>query len=338
MMDKVIKKDRIVSFLDQVATKHNLIAPVEEEAVVLYRPVTSGQKVVLNVVNTTVSPKDAFFPQWETMYKFDSRDGHAQITECPEVAEQVMFGVRPCDLMAIRHLDPVFDGKFKDYYYQNRREKTIIIGVSCPTVAHTCFCTAFGGSPVNNQGADVMFYDLGDRYAVEILSDKGQKLSDILGSFWSEESDLEAVVTKKGEELAAQCKPVDLNGVKEKCDGAFDSPYWSKLSLKCINCGTCTYVCPTCHCFDVLDEGYCGQGHRYRCYDSCMYSDFNLAAGGHNPRPGKKERVRNRFLHKLKYHLDRYGLSGCVGCGRCIYKCPVNVDITQVISDLKAVD
>jgi len=338
MMNKVIKKDQIAAVLDTIAAKYQLIAPVQDESAVLFMPGVAGKDVVLDAVNSTVSPKGAFFPQWETMFTYNTAEADFAV-QCPDQGQdRVLFGVRPCDMMGILHIDPVFIGnKFGDFYYETKRNKTTIIGVSCSKVAHTCFCTAFGGSPTGNKGADIMFYDLGDKYAVEVLTEKGKAVADLIGKYMIDDAGAPAAVEAKAKELAAQTKPVDVTGVKEIMDGAFDHPYWKELSRKCLNCGVCTFICPTCHCFDVVDEAYKCEGQRFRCWDTCMAGDFNLAAGGHNPRPTKLEKVRNRFMHKLKYHLDRYNLAGCIGCGRCSQKCPVNLDITQVISDVKVV-
>ncbi|MDA8235827.1 MAG: 4Fe-4S dicluster domain-containing protein [Clostridia bacterium] len=337
-MNKVIKRDQLVAALDSIAAKYQLIAPVQDESSVLFKPGVAGKDVVLDAVNSTVSPKGTFFPQWETMYTYNMAEADFAVKHPDQGPDRVLFGVRPCDIMAILHIDPVFIGeKFGDFYYEAKRNKTTIIGVSCPSVAHTCFCSTFGGSPTANKGADIMFYDLGDKFAVEVLTDKGKAVAELISKFLTDDAAAPAAVEAKAKELAAQCKPVDVTGVKEFLDGAFEHPYWVELSKKCLNCGVCTYVCPTCHCFDVVDEGYKSEGQRIRCWDSCMAKDFNLAAGGHNTRPSKLEKVRNRFMHKLKYHLDRYNLAGCIGCGRCSQKCPVNLDITQVISDVKAV-
>ncbi len=337
-MNKIIKKDQLAAVLDSIAAKYQLIAPVQDESTVLFKPGVAGKDVVLDAVNSTVSPKGAFFPQWETMYTYNTAEADFAIKYPEEGPDRVLFGIRPCDMMALLHIDPVFIGsKFGDYYYETKRNKTTIIGVSCAKVAHTCFCSTFGGSPTGNKGADIMFYDLGDKYAVEVITDKGKAVADLFSKFLVDDTGAPAEVEAKAKELASLLKPVDVTGVKEIMDGAFENPYWKELSRKCLNCGVCTFICPTCHCFDVVDEAYMCDGQRVRCWDTCMAKDFNLAAGGHNTRPTKLEKVRNRFMHKLKYHLDRYNLAGCVGCGRCSQKCPVNLDITQVISDVKAV-
>jgi|Deesub1362A_J573_1020465.scaffolds.fasta_scaffold00691_14 ferredoxin len=335
-----MERDRLAAFLDQIATRYHLVAPVAEDGVVDYRRVDDARRVVLDELST-VPPKTHFFPQTEELYSYSTVTG-LEIKETVGTPAAVLFGVRPCDLKGFLALDPVFAGRFRDPYYWSKRERTIIIGLSCTTVQSTCFCQAFDGSPVNGEGADVLFTPLEAVYLVEILTSKGEQLAAEFSTFLGTEGVEEAL---RGKEALAReldgrfIRQVDLEGVKEKADRMFDHPYWRRLARRCLGCGICTFLCPTCHCFDVVDENRGDRtGLRVRCWDSCMFTDFTLHTSGHNPRPSKTERLRNRILHKLKYHLDRYGLHGCVGCGRCVAKCPVNIDLTKVIAEIREVD
>ncbi|MCL6560697.1 MAG: 4Fe-4S dicluster domain-containing protein [Firmicutes bacterium] len=339
---RVVKKERLPELLDRLARETVLIAPVrEEETVTLFKIVSGGHEVELNYTNSDVPPKAFFFPQTEKMFSFRTTGGTLEIQEANSTEKMVLFGVRPCDVKSLEVLDPVFNGKYKDNYYAGKRENSVIIGLSCPAVLSTCFCKAFDSGPCDGRGTDLMFTDVGDQYFVEINTPKGLSLVEANREYFSEQGVAGAAGGKEAieKELSDQFyRVVDLKGVKEILDRHFELPYWEKISKKCLGCGICTFICPTCHCFDIFDHmagDYAGD--RFRCWDSCMFQDFTLMAGGHNPRPTKKERVRNRFMHKLKYHLDRYGVNGCVGCGRCIVKCPVNMDITEIIKDLREV-
>ena len=125
-----------------------------------------------------------------------------------------------------------------------------------------------------------------------------------------------------------------LEGLPENLKGRFEDPIWDQIYRSCLGCGICTYICPTCYCFDIQDYGHQEQGERFRCWDSCQFSHYTLTAGGNNPRPTRKERVRNRFLHKLQFYPERYEEFGCVGCGRCLRSCPVGIDMVSVIRAL----
>lgn len=337
MSNKIIKKEQLSSLLDKLATSTQLIAPVQEEAnIINFKPVASAKEVAFNFGNSVIPPKDYFFPQTEKMFKFDSKAN--TVSDVEGIQERVLFGMRPCDVQSIKFLDPVFDAHFKDSYYLDKKAKTTVIALSCNEVGTNCFCNAFGGSPTEARGADLLLTELGDKYLVEVFTDKGEKVLKDNASLFADDAGAVAQKETKAAELAkAFVKVVDVTGVKERLDNMFDHPYWEELAKKCIGCGICTYVCPTCHCFDICDKKEAGyEGHRFRCWDSCMFSDFTAMAHG-NPRPSKKERVRNRFMHKLKYHIDRYDVYGCAGCGRCLTKCPVNMDITKIITEVKDV-
>jgi len=339
---RVVNKERLPEFLDRLAREQVLIAPVQEEdTITLFKRVSGADEVTLDYTNSDVPPKVFFFPQTEKLLTFNTAGGALEIKKDGGTEKRVLFGMRPCDIKSIEAMDPVFNGTFKDEYFAEKRENTVMIGLSCSRVLSTCFCGAFNSGPCDGRGADLMFTEVGDCYYVEINTKKGHTLVEAHSQCFSGQGIAEAAKNKaeRQNELSDSFfRKVDLKGVKEILDQHFELPYWDKISQKCLGCGICTFVCPTCHCFDIFDHvtgGYTGD--RFRCWDSCMFSEFTRMAGGHNPRPSKKERVRNRFMHKLKYHLDRYQLEGCVGCGRCIEKCPVNMDITKIIKDLKEV-
>jgi ferredoxin len=342
MQYKVLEKDKIAGFLDYLASKHNLMAPVsEDESFSQFKRVYQASEINLNYTNTVVPPKNYFFPPAENLFSFSAKNGEIEIKESRQAENMVIFGLRPCDIKGMSMLDPVFNGNFPDSYYGPKREKTILIGLSCQEVMPTCFCKSFGTDPTDGSGADLMLTGLENCFLVEILTAKGAGLLEHAGGFFGDESVDKAISEKKllRDKLAgAFLREPDLSGVKEILDKNFEHPYWGELAAKCIGCGICTFVCPTCHCFNMIDTSRPdATGSRYRCHDSCMFPGFTKMAGGHNPRPTRVERVRNRFMHKLKYHLDRYNLDGCSGCGRCIAKCPVNIDISQIITHIREV-
>ncbi len=339
MANKYIKKDQVKNFLGKAAQSSQLIAPIQSDSVVTFRPVSSADAVVLDYQNGAIPAKDLFFPQSEKMFSYNVKSPSWDIKEAEGVPERVLFGVRPCDVKSLLLLDKVFDEVFRDNYYLDKRNKTTIVAVSCNDCRHTCFCGAFGIAPDSSEGADVLFTDLGDKYFVEVVTEKGEKLVAAAKDLFTDDDGNGAAAKAKATENAkTKQMQITLDGVKEKLDNMWDSDIWEKESLRCIGCGTCTYVCPTCHCFDIVDFNDQGaEGYRYRCWDSCQFANFTRAAGGHQPRPSKKERIRQRFLHKLRYFVDRYGETGCVGCGRCLEKCPVNLDIAQIINKVKEV-
>ncbi len=212
----------------------------------------------------------------------------------------------------------------------------VLIGLACTNPLSTCFCTSVGGGPFNNEGLDIFVAELdGDKCYVEILTEKGKEL---IGGDTRFKDAIESVgqqveSLKKEAEAKIELK-IPLEGLKEKLDGMFDSPLWDRIHEKCIGCAACTYLCPTCHCFALLDEKVSAKGERIRNWDSCMFPIFTLEASGHNPRVSNRERMRQRIMHKFNYFVENFGQTACVGCGRCLKNCPVNMDIREIIKTI----
>ena len=253
-----------------------------------------------------------------------------EIENIPEDKEpKLLFGVRSCDMKSLECLDQVFLTKgFVDQFYKEKRDNTTIIALNCTKPGQACFCTSMGVDPQNGVNADIQAYLSGDYIGFEAKTEKGSKALDLIKGQLAEQQ------IKIPDALDFKLK-VDVEGVPEKLKGMFESPVWEEVSRKCLNCGACTFVCPTCHCFDISQNVRGEEGTKYRCWDSCMYGEYTQMAGGHNPRPGKKEKVRNRFMHKLSYFPERYNMLLCTGCGRCINVCPINMDITSIINKIK---
>jgi len=225
-------------------------------------------------------------------------------------------------------------GEHKDLHYSGKRRNTTIVGLACNHPLSTCFCTSIGGSPFGKEGVDLLLQDVNDKYLIETVSEKGEKLIEKFP--WlkdAEKADIEkAKRLSKDAEKAIRSK-VSVEGVSEKLDRMFDDPLWDQIHQKCVGCGVCTFLCPTCCCFDVLDEET-EEGKRVRIWDSCQFPCFTLQASGHNPRPTGKERMRQRIMHKFNYFVKNFGEIFCMGCGRCVRECPVNLDIREIIREI----
>jgi len=207
-----------------------------------------------------------------------------------------------------------------------------VISAACTNPESTCFCTSIGGSPAGTEGSDILLCDLGETLLFEPVSPRGEEFLDQVSEITKKATKKQIGEKEKiAEEVASRVERIPLEDIAETFANAFDSDLWEAPSQKCLGCGICTYFCPTCHCFDVTDETLKENGRRVRTWDSCMYSLFTLHASGHNPRPSQKERVRQRFMHKFRYSMENCGELFCVGCGRCIKNCPVNIDLREVI-------
>lgn len=336
---KKLAKEKLPELWSQLAAQGRLFLPVEEDGVVRFAPWREGAAVNLESLNSVVPPKHLFFPQTDPYFRFQVNRGLKIVPIEEDDKEQVLFAVRPCDVRSFELLDKVFMDDPVDSLYNKRREKTTVVALGCKEPDQTCFCTAFGLEPGAAPGADLLLTDVGDGFVVEGQSKKGERLLDRIGGLMSEASpeDVNKANNQKSKAASSQKHGLSVEGICEALDGKFEDPVWEKFYHRCLGCGICTYLCPTCHCFDVQDFSRGFEGHRFRCWDSCMFGDFTLMASGENPRPTQKERVRNRFLHKLNYFPRNFGDYACVGCGRCVRKCPVNLDIMQVIKEIGGV-
>ncbi len=323
-MIKAIHKQNLPLLWERLAARGPLYLPLMEGPVTLFRPWYEGAAVNLQTVSTDVSPKEIFMPRDEVYLQFH-REGQNLELKSPaqSTGPATVFGLHPCDLWAVELLDMVFQGQEPaDELYKERRAGTTVAAMACTKPDPFCFCGDFGINPVEAPGADVMAWWDGDNLLLEARTEKGEALLNLAGDRLEECSTGNKPVPLKTADFN-----LALEGMPERLKERFDDPAWETLFRSCLGCGACTYICPTCHCFDIQDYGCQEQGERFRCWDSCMFGQFTLMAGGHNPRPSRKERVRNRFLHKLQYFPEKYGAFGCVGCGRCLRSCPVHLDI-----------
>lgn len=332
MKPRVISADGLAGLVAGWAKSAAVYAPVKVKDWTEFRRVSSLAEADLTQVNTKLSARGLLFPQCETMFRFEtSRPDKAEEAVQPEA--QVVLGVRPCDAAGIAVLDKFFAGQGEtDTFYRRRREKTTLVGLACSAPADTCFCSAVGGSPAGTRGLDLLLTDLGGRYLAEPPTENGQAVVKDLPE--AAAADLAKKKEIADRAAAAMAQRIDTAKLKQLLDSADSHPVWEDLSLACVNCGACTFVCPTCHCFDITDETRKGKGARLRVWDTCQFCLYSQHASGHNPRQAATSRFRNRAMDKFKYTVDMIGEVSCVGCGRCIRECPASVDIRETVEGL----
>jgi sulfhydrogenase subunit beta (sulfur reductase) len=337
-----LPKGKEKEFLEALGRKALVFAPCREESTVVFRPFDREKALCLDRP-ANIPPKGIIFQQNETLFSFEYKksEDDPQKTEIDlkvtmDVPETIIFGVRPCDAKGFKIIDRVYlDTDTPDPYYKARREKTTIVTLSCPSPSTGCFCVATGGGPANAEGSDVMMTLLEEGYYMEAVSDKGRVILEeplLLdgGPHGTEAKKKQDAV--EGEVM----RPFSKDGPPKPSMALFNlDSFWKSVTEQCLSCGACTFLCPTCYCFNITDEKGMSKGERVRNWDACMFSHFTLEASGHNPRPLKENRFRNRVGHKFVYYPERYdGVIACCGCGRCIRYCPVSIDISKVVSDL----
>ncbi|OPY88449.1 MAG: Anaerobic sulfite reductase subunit A [Smithella sp. PtaU1.Bin162] len=337
MEKRLIKKDALAGIAKKMAGDIPVWAPVKEEDNVFFKPLQNDVEPFFAYLNSKNAPKNVFFPHTEMLLKYTRTEkGFVFAAGENKTGEAVLFGVRPCDAHSFVLLDKLFDQeKYKDGYYVDKRQKTTVITLACSEPPYaTCFCTSVDGEPVSSEGADILITAIGGDCLVEFVTPKGEKLIKYFG-----ENKADAAADAKKNEVASKAKAaikskIPAHEVKPILDNNFEHPFWNTIHARCLACGTCTYLCPTCHCFDISDEVKGADGVRIRSWDSCMFPLFTKETSGHNPRPSQKERWRQRTMHKFKYYVDNFNSIACVGCGRCVINCPVNIDIRKVVEDI----
>ena len=318
----------------KIAADKKLYLPIEKAGKVDFYEWSEGENVRLDALKTVKSAKDVFFPQVENLLKFRVEGKSIEINQAPLCEEDfVIFGVRGCDAKSFEILDRVFLVDPRDEFYASRRAHGIVVTLACGEPEESCFCTNFGVNPAN-PGGDVTAWIVGEEMFLQANTEKGEKLIAEL-----DEADAKAAEAEQAR-ITEIVEKLPLNGLNlEGFDGEhlmekFNDPKWEGLSRACLGCGTCTFVCPTCQCYDIRDFDNGKSVTRYRCWDSCMYSDFTLMAA-ENSRHTQLQRYRQRFMHKLVYFpANNEGVYSCVGCGRCVEKCPQGLNIVRVIKAL----
>ena len=337
-----IAKEKLPELFRKITQTQELYLPVETCGQVNYAPWSEDANVDLDTLKTVKSAKDAFFPQSENLYTC-YRDGK-KISITPQALQEqpfVVFGMKACDLRGVEVLDKVFLADPVDTFYEARRDHGTIVAMACHEPEDSCFCNVFGIDCAEPK-ADVAIWTAGEILYWKAQSEKGEALTDLVKDLLAEAADGEEKVEAEKARIhktveALPYMQLSLDGWgKDVLEEKFHSPLWEKLYRPCLACGTCTFVCPTCQCYDIKDYDTGHGNQRYRCWDSCMYSDFTMMAHGNN-RTSQMQRFRQRFMHKLVYFpANNDGMFSCTGCGRCVEKCPQSLNIVKVIKAFAA--
>ena len=367
MKSYLLDKTELNDWLLRVKANRRLVAPLADaDGVVDWREVDDPAAISLETGVPEMPLKKLFTPASEVLLHYGYRGDKAGVAEASTSAEPfAVFGVRPCDAYAQAIADTVFLADMPDPYYQAKRDAGTIIAVNCTAAAPECFCACLNDVLTATPGADMLLTALNGNYLVEALSHKGEELlaattpASPPGPLseterggpntgetpvppgppgWSEatEADLARKTEIATATAAAQTRKVDVEGLTEAVHEAYgDETFWKAHSEACVGCGVCTFLCPTCTCFDVRDDAISGRGLRYRCWDTCQFADFAREASGHDPKSQQWMRQRNRLCHKFWYSVERGGPISCVGCGRCLRGCAGHTDIVATLEDLR---
>jgi sulfhydrogenase subunit beta (sulfur reductase) len=331
----ILGKSDFGGFFDALKAYGKVFAPrpVSDQSFA-YKPVSRPQDISFDALRTILPAKKFFYPQQEDLVRFENG---SVVDVVPEVEPQAVFGVHPCELAGIAVLDTIFGAEPADNHYRLRRQVTLLVGTSC-TPDKYCFCKSTG-TDMPDSAYDIFLTDIGDAFLVQARTELGRNvLADV-----SSVKQPDAVHTQKfhnfyqeRDKSFASC--FDGADLKVTLDNTGESPTWQEMGERCLSCGNCTPVCPTCYCFDLVDIAQLnGDATRRREWDSCQFSGFAAVAGGFNFRPTPVERLKFWYRHKLYGFEDPYGMPTCIGCGRCTVSCPAGIDdIVGLVKQLQA--
>ena len=347
-MLRYVSNNGLAELAAGLAARRRLLAPVREGASVVFREYAGGE---LCLARAAVSPKSAVLPACETLFTFaktkESPDAHADdtlagtpglaLSVVQDAVPTLIFACRPCDARGIAVLDrPYLKGPYRDPYYAARRKTLQVVSLTCNAPCATCFCDWVGKGPADSEGSDVLMTQIEDGFVLEAVTPEGEALlrdSSLTGLLAEGDAHFDAARAARKAGVDMRPPAPDLSRAREALGARFaDAGFWQDMTASCLSCGACTYMCPTCYCFNISDEGDGNEGRRVRSWDSCMFSLFTREASGHNPRTAKALRMRNRVLHKFSYYPTAWnGAFSCSGCGRCIMHCPVHLDIRRIV-------
>ncbi len=334
---KVLSRDDLADFVKALMEKRSVYAPVETRDGLKFLKVDNPAAVRITYTSTVLPPKRVFAPEEETLLRFNLKEKAVEAVD-PGIEPKVLFGVHPCDMQAILRLDWAFTHRNPEANYIHRRKDTLIIGVTC-VPDENCFCQNLG-TWNTREGYDAFLVDLGDRWLVEILTERGvEALSGIAHLKDAAAEDVQkAKVVKR--QMAIPQRPVTFQPalLPTLMEMAEHDKTWVDVGNRCFSCGTCTLVCPTCYCFNVEDvvDIKLEKGERVRRWDSCQLSTFTVVATGENFRKERESRVRHRMYRKYYWLAQRFGETFCVGCGRCGRYCVANIHPYDIATKLES--
>jgi sulfhydrogenase subunit beta (sulfur reductase) len=326
---RLVRKDSLEKLFDILKQNSKTIyAPATKNGKISFRETTQFSDITTNYIQTTLSSKEVAFPRTEKILDYTGNKNGMSVKgiDLKSIPEIMLWGVRPCDAVGIGELSAIFNWDYKDEIYNNRLSHVTVFGFSCSKSDEYCFCTSAGGNPGNTSGSDILFTQLGDDgdYLAEVLTDKGSAVVSMATELFEKAGEI-----RKEQFLVHVPVRFNKEEIRKKLERSFESGQWIDHSLRCLGCGACAYVCPTCACFDIQDEAHGKSGSRVRCWDSCGFSLFTLHTSGHNPRELQSQRWRQRIMHKFSYMPDILSVYGCTGCGRCSRACPVDMNILE---------
>ncbi len=329
-----LKKDNLFRFLEIISEQAELWAPVKKGEKHVFKVVNDFSQIELNTTRTILPPRKIFLPPYFSMFNV-SEKGYKE--DFSYVTKKILFGIHPCDIHAFLIQDNFFKQAFLDPYYLKARENTLILGLSCWPDEY-CFAKSTN-THVVEEGFDLFFTDLKDLFLVWIGSSQGDDLIRLKPELFDEnltDKDIQTYLNWQTERDKAYQQEINFIALPDLMELKYMDPLWKKLGDACLACGSCTNVCPTCNCYNIMDRQFLGgkDGKIIRHWDACTLEEYSEVAGGENFREKRSDRLKLWYTHKIQAYISKYGKPSCVGCGRCVVACPVGINVLTVAKAL----
>jgi sulfhydrogenase subunit beta (sulfur reductase) len=331
---KLQKKD-LSPFLEVISREAQLWAPVVTGDKFAFNEVKDFSRIATNAVRTIIPPKKIMVPSSFNMFHF-SEKGYQE--DLSHITDRILFGIHPCDIHGLLTLDKLFVQAYPDPYYLEARKRTLILGLSC-WPDEFCLCKSTH-TDIIDEGYDLFFTDLEHCFLVWIGSSRGDDLVRLSPDFFDEkltDKDIQTYIKWQEDRDNAFRTEINFTRLPDLMELKTKASFWEEAGTACLACGSCSMVCPTCNCYNVVDKQFLGKrpGKRIRFWDSCTLPEYSEVAGGENFREHKSQRLRLWYTHKLQAYVSKYGRPSCVGCGRCLVTCPVGIHVKSVADALE---
>jgi sulfhydrogenase subunit beta (sulfur reductase) len=331
---KLQKKD-LSPFLEVISREAQLWAPVAKGDKFVFDEVKDFSRIATNAVRTIIPPKKIMVPSSFNMFHF-SENGYQE--DLFHITDRILFGIHPCDIHGLLTLDKLFVQAYPDPYYLEARKRTLILGLSC-WPDEFCLCKSTH-TDIIEEGYDLFLTDLEKCFLVWIGSSRGDDLVRLCPEFFDEkltDKDIQTYIKWQEDRDNAFRTEINFTRLPDLMELKTKASFWEEAGAACLACGSCSMVCPTCNCYNVVDKQFLGKrpGKRIRYWDSCTLPEYSEVAGGENFREHKSQRLRLWYTHKLQAYVSKYGKPSCVGCGRCLVTCPVGIHVKSVADALE---
>ncbi|MFQ5906940.1 MAG: 4Fe-4S dicluster domain-containing protein [bacterium] len=330
---RIESPERVVEAL--LGLGKRVVAPVKDGELHRFLQVERADEADFRYFQSEGSMKGLFLPATEGILRFSLAEKEPKIEEPDlQLPETFIVGCRPCDAAALPIQDKVFTWDYVDEFYKARRDAATVVSLACSHTDNNCFCTSVGLAPDSPEGSDILMVKTERGFVADVATEKGEKLASLLGL--REKADNEERNDAGGKARNLITRKFESGNIPEWLGSNFEDPLWERMCGTCIGCAVCTFICPTCHCFDIVDEPVGTSGDRRKNWDACTLWHFTVHASGHNPRDVQYKRYRQRIMHKFNYYPDMFGKFLCTGCGRCIRACPVGLDMAEVLEEISS--